>query len=47
MSDLVLVYVNVNEEGDEYDWHTELEPALAMLRSFPNDHIIVKLEERK
>lgn len=32
---------NVNEEGVPYDSHDSLEPALTVLREFPNDSIVV------
>lgn len=37
-----LEYVNVNEEGEEYEVHDDLEPALATLTQFPNDSIVIR-----
>lgn len=36
-----LVYVNVNEEGEEYDRHDNLPDALALLVLYPNDSVVI------
>lgn len=43
MSELVPIYSNVNEEGEVYGQYITLEPALTLLREFPNDHIRINL----
>jgi hypothetical protein len=40
---LVPVFINVNEEGDEYGRGESLVEAMATLLEFPNDSIVVKL----
>lgn len=37
-----LIFININEEGEEYNRHNNLDDALKVLREFPNDHIVVK-----
>jgi hypothetical protein len=36
---------NVNEEGETYRVHTDLQPALVLLAEFPNDSIVITVEE--
>ena len=38
-----LVFVNVNEEGETYDVHSNLEDALRVLALFPNDTIVISV----
>lgn len=37
-----VIYVNVNEEGEDYDQHDTVEAALAVQEQFPNDTIEVR-----
>lgn len=37
------VYVNVNEEGEDYDSHDTLDAALAVQDEFPNDTIQIRV----
>lgn len=37
------VYVNVNEEGEDYDSHDTLEAALVVQDEFPNDTVEVRV----
>ena len=45
--DLVPVFTNFNEDGQEYDKYDNLEDAMVVLREFPNDSIMVTLEQAK
>lgn len=36
-------FTSVNEEGDVYDHHPDIDSAVAMLRRFPNDMVVVTL----
>lgn len=40
-----LEYVNVNEEGEEYDVHSTAEDALTVLSQFPNDTIVIRYKK--
>lgn len=42
MTDIV-VYVNVNEDGEDYDQHDTVEAALAVQALYPNDTIEVRV----
>lgn len=44
---LELEYVNVNEEGEEYDVHDNFAAALVVLNSYPNDTMIVRYKSEK
>ena len=37
----VIIYQNVNEEGEVYDQHDSLDAALAVQAEFPNDTVRV------
>lgn len=39
-----VVFENVNEEGQTYDTHSNLEDALRVLALFPNDTIVVSVK---
>lgn len=39
-----IIYVNVNEDGGEYDWHDTVEAALSVQAQFPNDSVEVRRE---
>jgi hypothetical protein len=41
ISQPVLLFFNINEEGQAYEVHSALEPALTLLAEFPNDSITV------
>ena len=36
-----LVFTNVNEDGEPYGEHDNLEDALAELAEFPNDSVVI------
>jgi hypothetical protein len=38
-------YTSVNEEGEVYDHHASVDAALAMLREFPNDTVVISLHK--
>ena len=38
----MIIYVNVNEDGETYDEHDTVEAALAVQAQFPNDTIEVR-----
>lgn len=40
-----VIYVNVNEDGEEYDRHDKMEDALAVQGKFPNDRVEVRKVE--
>lgn len=40
-----VVFVNINEEGEEYDRFDNLMDAVRMNAEFPNDTIEIRLEE--
>jgi hypothetical protein len=42
----VASYANINEEGDEYETHDNIDDALATLVQFPNDVIEVTLKHK-
>lgn len=35
------VFYSVNEDGEPYDRHETLTPAVVMLRQFPNDTVVI------
>lgn len=43
MKPLKTTFTNVNEEGEPYDSHDNLDAAMVVLRRFPNDTIVVSL----
>lgn len=43
----VLVFTNVNEDGEPYGEHDSLMDAMANLREFPNDSVVVTLRPRQ
>lgn len=40
------VYLNVNEDGFTYDKHDNMDAAMNILKQFPNDSVVVKLEPK-
>lgn len=41
-----LVWVNVNEDGEEYAWSSTVDLAIEMLEKYPNDSIVLRRQSR-
>jgi hypothetical protein len=39
--ELVLAFFNVNEDGETYDVHADLDSAVKILEEFPNDSVVI------
>ena len=40
---MILSFANVNEDGAIYATHSTIEPALEILREFPNDTVVISV----